>query len=199
MKKKPSWFLLKDLFALAGPGVATLGLGLYGLSSGFIATEATVMLAVVGLAFIGIWIRILFNRKQTLSEYHWYPTYGFMVHDDGGKYHLPGTVLFEASVWRTIQAWAPYYNADFLVKGSDIIWVYFKKDLDENDKNPANKKVNGVTIGYSHTTEVDYDSADQPLERTAFEHELGHLIMGWGSGSWDEEVHHDFMKKHGLR
>ncbi len=201
MKKKPNWFTLLDLFTIAGPGVAILGLDVYGLSVGFTGkhvVQGVILMTLVGLGFIGAWIRVLLGRKKELSEYKWYPTYGLMVHDDNGGYHLPGTVLLEALVFRTIQAWAPYHKADVLMKGNQVIWVYFKKDLNENDKNLAHRKVAGITIGYSSVMEIDYNSADQPIEATALRHELGHLIMGWDTGLWNEEVHHAFMKAHGL-
>jgi hypothetical protein len=46
---------------------------------------------------------------------------------------------------------------------------------------------------------VDFDDPNQPFERTAFEHELGHVIHGFATGTWDLAEHHDFMKKKGLR
>lgn len=202
MKKKPSWLRLYDFLTIAGPGLAILGLNIYGLSVGFegeYITQGAILMTLVGLSFIALWVKVILGRKKWLSEFRWYPTYGFMVHDDHGKYKLPGNILFEAAIWRTIQAWAPYYKCDDLQKGSDVFWVFFKKDLDENTKNLAKMKVEGLTIARSHTMQVDYDAPDQPLERTAFEHELGHIIMGHGSKGWDLVTHHEFAKKHGLR
>lgn len=202
MKKKPHWLRLDDFLTLAGPGIGVLGLLVYCVLAGYVPgwpKGAWIGMLAVGLTFIGIWARVVFLRKKALAKYRWYPTYGFMVHDDGGKYHLPGTVLFEAAIWRTIQAWAPYYKSDVLLKGKDVFWVFFKKDLDENTNNLANMKVEGLTIARSHTMQIDYDSADQPLEKTAFEHELGHIIMGHATGNWDLKTHHDFMKLHKLR
>jgi hypothetical protein len=77
--------------------------------------------------------------------------------------------------------------------------VSFPQPLDENDKNRAHTKVNGFTVAASHVMAIDYDTPTDAFEKTAFEHELGHVIRGFATSNWDQVEHHAFMKQHDLR
>ncbi len=197
-KKKPSWFQWLDLTTLA-PGVLTLSFLAYAIAHGAEGPKGWQWgTAAVGLAFIGIWLRLVLLRRSYLAEFRWYPTYGIMAHPGQG-YSLPSDDVLNTAVRETMNRWALYYpNAKDALE-SDIVWVFFKRDLDESTANRANAKVNGLTFARSHTMQVDYDAADQPLAETAFEHELGHVIMGFSTDGWDQAVHHAFMADHGLK
>ncbi len=198
--KKPSWFKVLDLVFFCIPIVGLSLATIYAMVTGVEgphAVQAVALCWVVVAAFLGIYLRLLWMRWTTLKQYRWYPTYGFMLRQDG--YQLPEEGILDGSVWKTIQVWSKHHpNAEQIVK-SAVNWVSFHKDLNENDKNRARAKVKGFTVAVSHTMAIDYDSPDEPLDRTAFEHELGHIIHGFATQNWDMEQHHEFMKKHGLR
>jgi len=200
-KKKPSWFRLQDLFAMAGVGLAIAGITTYALITGVEgphATQGIVLCYIVAALFIAIWGRYCQKRYQWLDTFKWYPKHGFMVYPE--NYHLPDDKEFDGLVEETTNKWATYYNANHVINETDdIFWVFMKKNLDESAQNRANMKVNGLTIAYSHTIMVDYDLPDDKLVKTAFEHELGHIIMGQATSGWDLETHHKFMAAHKLR
>jgi hypothetical protein len=202
-KKKPSWLRLDDFLSIAAPGIATLGALFFLLFREDVKSDGGwqwLMLA-VGLGFIAIWVRIVFSRKAYLSRFRWYASYGLMVHPgDRDPYSLPEDHVLENAVRETVNRWSIYYGPRAQAAiASDVIWVFFKKDLDENTVNRAKAKVEGITFARSHTMQVDYDLRDQPLSTTSFEHELGHIIMGFSTGDWDQESHHKFARSHGLR
>lgn len=204
-KKKPSWLRLDDFLTIAGPGIATLGLLVWAVLAKAKSEHGgwQYLMALVGLCFIGIWVRVALSRKSYLAEFRWYPTYGIMAHPGDpktGLYSLPDEDTVNSAVRETVSRWALYYGTKAAAAvASDVIWVFFKKDLDENEINRAKKKVNGFTVSRTHTMYVDFDGASDPLERTAFEHELGHIVYGFATGDWDEEAEHTFVKGHGLR
>jgi hypothetical protein len=197
MKKKPSWFRPIDFMTMAFAGIVVAGLTIYMLVVGYDGPKsAPYLMATVALGFFAVWGRFCQARKQSLDEFTWYPTYGFMVKPE--YYLLPSPVAFDALVKAAIDAWSPYFsNAEQIVQ-SEVLWVWFKKDLNENDKNLAHYKVKGLTIDNSFMMEVDYDTSGDDLAKTAFRHELGHVIMGHATGKWDQTVHHAFMREHGL-
>lgn len=198
--KKPSWFRLWDILAFAVPIIGISAVTIYAMIlgvEGAHAKQGLVLCWVVVATFIAIWARISWARKKALEEFTWYPTYGFMVHGNG--YILPPEGIFDGTVFKTVQLWSKFHpNAEAIVK-EEINWVFFHKDLNENDKNPAHMKVNGFTFALSHTMAVDFDNPIDALEKTAFEHELGHVIHGFATNNWDMAEHHEFMKKNGLR
>ncbi len=199
-KKKPSWFRPLDFAVCSGASAVIIAFTIYALIVGIEgshATEAIVLSYVVAALFLLIFGRLCWIRKNWLDQFKWYPTYGFMVHPE--NYILPGDKEFDDAVAKTISDWSVHYNDVQKVIDEDVIWVWFKKSLDENANNRANQKVNGLTIGYSHTMMVDYDTSYDSLNKTAFAHELGHIIMGHCSHNWDLETHHKFMETHKLR
>lgn len=198
--QKPSWFTLRDLVFFGIPIVGISAVTIYAHIVGVEGEHAGQALAlcwVVVAAFIAIYLRLLWIRKETLKQYRWYPTYGFMLRY--GEYQLPEEGVLDGSVWKTIQLWSKLHpNAEAIVK-SNINWVSFHKHLDENDKNRAHMKVEGYTVAVSHVMAIDYDTPTDAFEKTAFEHELGHVIAGFATNNWDMVVHHEVMKKNGLR
>lgn len=198
MKKKPSWFRTLDLVTIAGPGAVTAGLTVYAMIHGYDGPKQAIpLLWTVTIAFIGIWLRFCQLRKSDLDTFVWFPTYGVMVKPE--NYVLPKPKVLDALIKKTIDDWTPYFpSAGSIVADGDVIWAWFLKGLNENDKNPAHTKVKGLTIGYSTTMQIDYDTPTDALDKTAFRHELGHVIMGIATGKWDMAVHHAFMGEHGL-
>ncbi len=201
MKKKPSFLTLYDFLTIAGPGIVVLLINLW---LQFVEIETSAkrwewLMLVVGLAFIAIWARVVQLKRRRLSEFTWYPTWGVMAHPGEG-YVLPPQEEMDRSVRETVNRWSLYYGSKASAAVmSDVVWVFFKRGLDESTANRAKMKVNGLTFARSHTMQVDFDTPSDPLEKTAFEHELGHIIMGHATGDWDQQKHHDFSRGHGLR
>lgn len=201
MLKKPNWFTWIDLLTFVGTGVVIAGIATYAAIvgvEGVHAIQGLILTFVVALSFIAFFAVHAYDRKKWLDTFIWYPKYGFMVHAEDG-WRAPDEKTFDDEVETTIEAWAPLVQDARSVVMSDIKWVTFRKNFDETDRNPAKKKVNGVTIAGSHTFGVDIDSVDDNIKKTAFSHELGHVILGNSTHNWDEEFHHKYMKEHGLR
>jgi hypothetical protein len=199
--KKPSWFRLVDLLTIGLGGIVSLGLLIYAAFSGVQgphAKEGLCLTAVVGLCFIGIWLVFALQRKKWLSQFIWYPRYGFMV--SPGGYLLPhDNYVLDTLIKRTIEGWTPYHpNAEAIVK-SEINWVWFDKTLNETVSPMAGRLCKGFTISGTHCFMVDYDKMTDPLESTAFEHELGHVIHGNATNQWDQAEHHAFAAAHDLK
>lgn len=197
--KKPSWFKVWDLVSFAIPIVGISALTIYAHIVGVEGEHAGQGLAlcwVVVAAFVAIYLRLLWMRNDTLKQYRWYPTYGFMLRL--GEYQLPDESTLDGTVWSTIQKWTKHHsNAEEIVK-SEINWVSFHQHLDENDKNRAHMKVEGFTVAASHVMAIDYDTSTDSFDNTAFAHELGHVIHGFATGDWNEAQHHEFMKANGF-
>jgi len=199
--KKPVWFRPLDFITIGGGGVISLGILAYALvhgAEGAHVKEGLILLAVVGLCFIGIWGKFVYDRKRWLDQFKWYPTYGFMI-SAGGYKQLPvvGFTL-EALIKKTIDGWAKYHpNAEAIVK-SQVNWVWFDKTLDEKPHELTGKLCNGFAVSNSNSFMIDYDTGMEPLETTAFAHELGHIIHGHATGQWDQEEHHQFAAARGL-
>lgn len=199
--KKPAWFRPLDFITIAGGGVVSLGLLAYALLHGVEgkhATEGLVLLAVVGLCFIGMWIVFALQRRKWLSQFVWYPKYGFMVSPGGYMLSNISSAL-NLLIKRTIDGWAPYHpNAEAIVRAR-VNWVWFDKTLNETPHELTGKLCKGFAIGNTNSFVVDYDTGTEILEHTAFEHELGHIIHGNATGQWDQAEHHKFAADHGLK
>lgn len=200
---KPSWFQPLDLIPLLIPVVAAA----YAFIHGYEAehhTQAGVMLVAVPVLMWAIWGWAIYRRKKFLDSCTWLPTYGFMVIPDTRvkpeeRYLLPTTQEFDALVASTVRAWLPFHpTADLLMK-SGVKWLIFRKDLNEVPITPKVGLVKGLTVGWGSEIFVDFDNRLDPLEKTAFTHELGHVIHGLATGGWDQEEHHAFAKKNHLR
>ncbi len=196
--RKPSWIQPLDLL----PVLFTVACTAYALTHEFEAKhrgEAMALLLVVPVVMailIGLgW----YKRKQWLDSFVWYPTYGFMIDTEKEGYLPPAEQEFDAFIASTARAWAAVHPAADLLLKSRVKWLYFRKGMDEKPMRGSWGLVKGVTVLGGSTLYVDYNFRLEPLEHTALEHELGHVIHGLATGTWDQEEHHSFMKKHGLR
>jgi hypothetical protein len=197
--KKPSWFRWIDALTFGSLGVLSTAVFLYALLAGITtphAKQGLCLLGTVALAFIGIYAKFCWDRKKWLDGFVWYPEYGFMVKVQ--SYTTPTQAELNRLVKKTIVAWTPYHSAEDIIK-SKINWVWFDKGLNVTVRDFVGQLCKGYTLPFSHIMGVDYDSPLDPLESTAFEHEMGHVIRGNATGKWDGDEHHWFMKEHGLK
>lgn len=194
--KKPSWFQPLDLFPLLLPTVAAA----YAFIHGYEAehhTQAGILLVAVPLLMWLLWGRVMYSRKKFFDSCLWFPTYGFMVQPE--NYLVPAEQEFDGVVTTTVRSWIPFHPAADRLMKSGVKWLYFRKDLNEKPITPKVGLVKGLTTGWGSVVYVDYDNRLDPLEKTAFAHELGHVIHGLATGGWDQEEHHAFMRKNHLR
>jgi hypothetical protein len=196
--KKPTWFNWYDFLSIGGLGVACLSILIYTLTAGIESANAKqgyLLLGVVCAVFLGIYGVWCWRRKKDFDKFTWYPTYGFMVCSDG-TYPLPTPEALDRVVKKTLDAWAPYHPAQSIIM-TEANWCWFKSDLNTKT-DEVGFLCKGYTVPNSHQFKVDYDTPADPLESTAFAHELGHVIRGNATGNWDGPEHHQFMKEHGL-
>ena len=194
--KKPSWFQPLDLIPLLIPVIAAA----YAFIHGYEAvrhTQAGILLVAVPVLMCLLWGRVMYGRKKFLDSCTWYGTYGFMIIPE--NYLLPAEQEFDGVVASTIRDWTPFHPAANRLMKTGVKWLYFRKDLDEKPITPKVGLVEGFTTGWGSVIYVDYDAKLQVLEKTAFQHELGHIIHGLATGGWDVIEHHEFAKKNHLR
>lgn len=195
---KPRWYQPLDLI----PIFVAAGISGYAFIHGFEAehkTQAAVMLVAVPVLICAIVLLGWWNRKKYLDSFTWYPAYGFMIDTKKGGYLLPAEHEFDQFVASVIRSWMPHHpNAELIMK-SRVKWLHFRKGMDEKPIKASWGLVKGITVQGGSSIYVDYNSKLDPIERTALAHELGHIIHGLATGGWDQEEHHAFAKKHGLR
>jgi hypothetical protein len=198
--KKPSWFRLVDLLTIGLGGIVSLGLLIYAAFSGVQgphAKEGLCLTAVTGFCFIGIWLRFVLERKKWLDSYTWIPQYSLLVQFNDYTACSVGDLLELTE--RTIQAWSTYHPEARWIITRDILWVSFQKGLNEGKvPNITGRKVKGFVISGTRDVCVDYDGNEE-AQRTAYEHELGHVIRGNATKQWNTAEHHAFAAAHGLK
>lgn len=196
--KKPSWFRILDLFTIGLGAIASLFslvyVGINKIQTPH-ATEGVFLLNTVALAFLGIYVAYLLQRRAWLKEFTWIPEYGLMVHLGGYKGAISADFVVETKL--LLDAWErfiPLAKYRFL---ADVTWVFFEQDLDTKGSSLTGRKVKGFVISGTRLVCVDFDQFE-PLSRTAFTHELGHIIYGLSTNKWDEAEHHAFTSERGL-
>lgn len=203
--EKPSWFKITDFILFAGTAVPAAIMTIYLMYADNVETQGSraewigLCWAIVAV-FILICARFIQVRKKELDRYIWYGKYGFMI--EWLEYNPPkedDEAEFNRLVEKTIKGWSEYYpKAENIVK-NNVIWVCFKPGPITHVRGTTNKKVAGYTMAEGHKLVVGFREKDQALERTAFEHELGHLIQGHATGDWNENTHHERSKEYGLK
>ena len=203
--KKPSWFRWLDLLFPGSlwvvSGVLTVLTFRYGttLEGEPLTLGPKLMMIGLTLAFLGIYLVLLYLRKKALDKFVFIDArgYGLMVHTGGWKEF--DRVEFKEVTDATFVAWGEVLGVQvtkLYLNSDNIYWAWFEPGPIET---PTKQKVAGYTIPRSNRVHVGYKTPDQPLTKTAYEHELGHIIQGWVTGSWDETEHHERAKKYGLK
>ena len=195
---KPSWF--QPLYLI--PVFVTTAISTYALIHGFEAqhhTQATALLVLVPMLTLVAVALTMWKRKKYIDSFTWFPTYGFMVDNEKGGYLLPAEQEFDLFVSSVVHSWEPFHPAAELLMKSRVKWLYFRKGMDEKPIRASWGLVEGIVVQGGSVLYVDYDTKLDPIQKTALAHELGHVIHGLATGSWDVEEHHSFMKKNHLR
>lgn len=195
---KPSWFQPLDLIPIAVAAACST----YALVHGFEAkhhTQATVLLVLVPALILTAVLIGWWNRKKYLDSFTWFPTYGFMIDNEKGGYLLPAEQEFDFFITSVVRSWIPFHPAAERLLKSRVKWLHFRKGMNEQPIKASWGLVKGITVQGGSVVYVDYDSKLDPLQKTALAHELGHVIHGLATQTWDQQEHHDFMKKNHLR
>lgn len=197
--KKPHWFNPMDFLALSVCALGGIAILIYALINGVQgpgSKEGLALLVLVDVCFVLFWGIHARDRKHWLDTFRWIPEYNLMVQANG--YLLPADSEINGVVRAVIHSWMPFHpNAEDILR-AEVNWIHFQKDLNETPMNPSLKKLNGFTVAGTHVVYVDFDNKLDALQRTSFAHELGHIIHGVATGSWDEGEHHKFMDMHSL-
>jgi len=196
--KKPSWLMPLDVASFLGPASVAAALTIYAILEGAEGPKGWIWLCwSVVLVFTLIWGRLVWLRKKWIDTFRWYPAYGFMVSPE--NFSLPNDPDFNAVVAGVIKGWKSCFPSTESIVKKEVNWVWFEKGLDESTKNLTGKKVYGFVISNTRIMHVDYNTPNDLLTSTSFEHELGHIIQGYATGSWIQSFHHAFAKKNGLK
>lgn len=210
---KPPVWRVGDFIAFGSGAVFCIGFLVYGLVVGFHGDSSAVrqapwLLLATALAFLFVYWRVIVIRQNDIRGFVLVgdPRYGFMV--NFGEYSIdPTTIptllkLIEDARMRWGDAAAKGDPADsqFTPQAvdsaltSDYIWVWFRPgDLDLPWGPPG--KVAGYTVGRKMVVGF---KPGAPPERTAFEHELGHVIQYAVTGIMDNDIHHARSKRLGI-
>ena len=202
--KKPPIFRLRDSF-YGFIGLAGLGLALYvQLVSPDAGLQAHALMWVVGALLALTWPFRIYMRWDLNRRIDFVTSHRVCVFKHG--YNITAedcerVVEEMLSKWPDVSegggehSYANAYNA--LVK--DYNYVSFEEGpyLDHKYLNGALHKFAGLTTG--RTSRVAFDNPDFPIERTAYDHEVGHIAYAVIVHNWyTNEQFHAFAKKYHL-
>jgi len=201
--KKPGWFKWTHLAfgtipaVSAAVTVAVLASNELTNSAGEVINGVAPRLFMVGLTlvFLGFYLGLLWRDKRKHDRFRYLKgdTFGIMV-DDDDAYLLDEDELI-GETFDMIVAWARVFPSEKIVKLFDglVLWVTFKRE-------PLllrRVRVAGYSVPKNRVF-VSYNDTAQSLKRTAYRHELGHIIQGNITGSWSQAEHHQRSKNVGL-
>lgn len=212
--KKPHWFRLDDLLMpgsipiimliaticifAAGDNIQSATEGME-LPTGVFGVHG--LMVVVTLVSLGIYLRVLFARKSGLAEFKYVkgPNFAFMVHPGDYKSALDEQEVIRLAE-QAFQDWSKLFSSKEIENFVDdaLFWVWFKPHpLKQVRGQPV--KAAGATIPGTRKMVVSFKDPNQELDATSFRHELGHVIQGGLTGSWNEAEHHSRSKGLGIR
>lgn len=209
--KKPHWFRLADILM---PGSLTF-LSLLAtiwvfsldrlesatgesLPSGIFGVHG--LMVAVTLGFAVVYLRLLYARWSDLKPFRYIkgPGYGVMLHSGG--YEGPITdddVIreFEGALagWGRVLSLARVIS----MANQSVFWVWFRPTL-THPRMGESVKIAGHTVAGAKKIVVIYKDPKTPLRDTALRHEIGHVIQGHITGSWDQAEHHLRSSEHKL-
>lgn len=194
--KKPSifkpfdvLFMLLPCFLCASVAVATF---LYPTPLG-----AKVLMTVVTLCFMGIYATQLQLRYSFIASYPLKLACNVHVRLNGYK----GTAEeLNKEITGLIGLYSTYYVDAATLLGEEPVWVEFLPDIITiNGQRVAGYTTDGNVVKVSYYLRLADNTtiawAEAPVDRTAFAHELAHVVIGRATGSWSNEAHHAIMKK----
>lgn len=155
------------------------------------------VVAAVGWAFYG-WL--VYSRWRYIQRFDVALSHGIMVARNG---YLASSLELEDELQRFIQLYAPHVRNVVDVLEEKRIWVVFHPGAIRNVG--GYEKVAGFVVVGGNVAHVAYfrrqdgivqEDPAAEARRTAFAHELGHIVLGRSWGNWDQGKHHDFQRFH---
>lgn len=151
------------------------------------------LLWVVAAAFWLIYLRLVWMLHKYIQGYDLVLPNGIMIQTGGYDVTLED---FEKELDRIYLLWTPYFIGAPELLREDRIWVRFEGEIIRVPftRRPALKYA-GITVAGGEFVRLTYfNDPDLPLRKTAFAHELGHVILGRATKRWNNNEHHKFMK-----
>lgn len=182
------------IFSFSGPLVDSTGANV--TVPGLLTIWGVVVLSWF-VYFTLVYNRYLFNKRFSIKT-----KYNVMVNPNG--YHIT-TRNVEEAIESMIEKFShsPIDAKKHLEK--DFIWVYFDPYL-IGEKYGEPKKLWGFVkvggnmawVSYAKSVKEDVPDPKKPIEKTAFIHEISHIILHRAIGTKNEKTHHDFMREYKL-
>lgn len=165
--------------------------------------QAHVLVWVVAAVAWGIYFAFIIARHSFLSQFTIQTRQGILVSPGGYTSHIPSN-LFSTLTGEVDRMIELYKGAGFpagkllqprrtFFHDDGHVFVYFKPGPIEVSDRTA--KVMGFVRAGGNQAVVAYLHSDDPPDRTALAHELGHIVIGRHTGVWDETIHHSTMKE----
>jgi hypothetical protein len=167
-------------------------------------TEVFVLMWVVAALFlliwpVRIWMRVNLNRSIDFVTVHKICVFkhGYDVTAEDCERVVDDMLAKWPNVFEgeAEHSYTRAYNA----LAEDYSYVSFEEGpyLDHERMKDAKIKFAGLTSG--RTSRVAFEKSDLPVEKTAFAHEVGHIVYALLVGDWwTKQQFHDFSKKYRL-
>lgn len=195
--KKPSPFKVKDLISFGLPSILLIAASIAFMFLLVPFQEFHVMMWVISALVIGAYSIVVAKRAAKLSKFKFVKVKNFALMIEKSEYSDDKPI--KSSVLDTVQGWSEYFGDQEVNKSlsNQIIYIYFKKAPLYSPNNQVNS-VAGYNPYYTNDIYVSYKDLNHELKKTAFEHELGHVIQGLVTGVWDQSAHHKLSAELGL-
>lgn len=193
--EKPTAFKVLDLLTFGLPAVLVVALAAW-VSATDASGEAKALMWTTAAGFALVYGLLVLRRHQALKPFVWMPRHGFMV--SKGEW-LGGLSEMDEIVERTADQWKKAERYEGLrIIHDNVVWVHFKPAPITRVRGRDVPPVAGYVVARGFDMVVGYEDPGHPLEKTAFARELGCLIQGHSTGSWDETEHRERAKHYNL-
>ena len=196
---RPGPWRLEDALTFGGVSGLVTAVAVYAQVMGSDGpASGQTLLWVVSAAFWAIYGVLVWARWRFIASFDLVLPNGMMVRTNGYKAPL---VEFEKELEGVKTLWSPHIPRAAELLRQSRVWVNFeaKKLKLSGFVQETPKLFAGLTSMGGESMRLTYfEDPVLPLSKTAFSHELGHIILGRSTGSWDNTTHHAFMKEHSL-
>jgi len=194
--KRPSAWRLFDALTFGAAATIATGLAVYAQVTEADAhqTQGRALMWAVALLFWLVYLLLVRARYKFIQGYDLVLSNGMMVCTNGYK---AGRLELEAEIKRVYRLWTIHFPKTEQLLARPTVWVRFEpKKLELTGfVQTTPRTFAGLTSMGGESIQLSYfEDPLLPLEKTAFAHELGHVIMGRGTGKWDNSVHHKYMQ-----
>lgn len=183
-----------DLVTFGAPALIASGLTIYSYTQG-VSGEPLALLIAMSVVFVAIYVALVVWRYKFISRISFTTKHGLHIIGNG----FPVTKeKIEALTEHTLRSWDgvlyPLTCQDWLKLGGKAI----NELIVSFEEFPIQHSTMGKLAGFAVGDNVVVGFKD-PLDSTAFEHELGHYIYKKYTGTFENENCHAFMKENGLK